>query len=112
MPTTIEIARPKCNNFANCCLIFAVDEGPADNISAIGFWVLDCSNGVGDLVLVVRMLLCGPSQPCRATSVAAVGWNLGWFAARFFTSENPFGSSTVSAAEESPAGFGSVTYDL
>jgi hypothetical protein len=38
--TTTEIARPKCNNFPNCDLIFAVDEAPAVKISAISFWVL------------------------------------------------------------------------
>ena len=43
MRTRTEIARPKCNNFANRYLIFAVDEAPAVNISAISFWVLRVS---------------------------------------------------------------------
>ena len=78
MRTTTEIARPKCNNFANCYLIFAVDEAPAVNISAISFWVLQCINGAGDLVLVVKRLLCGLSQPGRARAfVADFGRNLG-----------------------------------
>ena len=38
MWTMTEIARPRCNIFANCYLIFAVEEAPAVNISAMSFW--------------------------------------------------------------------------
>ena len=44
----------------------------------MSFWVLQCINGAGDLVLVVEMLLGGLSQPGRATAFGAdFGRNLG-----------------------------------
>jgi hypothetical protein len=78
MRTTTEIARPKCNNFPNWCLIFAVDEAPAVNISAICFWVLQRTNRAGTLFWSLEGLLVGwLSLTCDGFR-AEFGRNLGW----------------------------------
>jgi len=59
------------------------------------------------------MLHCGLREPCRATGfVVDFGRNLGWLRRSILHVRGRLPLGTVSAAEESPADFGSVTYDF
>lgn len=73
---------------------------------------MQCINGAGDLVLVVEMLLCGLSQPWRATAlVADLAVISSRYSARSVTSEDVSAWGTLGAAEGSPADSGSLAYD-